>query len=376
MKPFKKFMLLTSCALGIFALAACGSNQKQSKEKQASSTVQQSHSDKEHYKGTYSNLNSKESVEEVRALLSAYLDQDSVDKFMGLVTDYDSIVGSVGLTGDFSTFKKTEYDVEKISDLWTKQKGDFVGTNCRINSYTLLKNRIEIPKMKADSELLFVDNDAIDKGKVFDEAEKEGFNILYSRVPTEATTDVKVHAKKMEEYFANFKFNENARMLSVIVHDNLDGNTLFVGHVGVLVPAKEGYLFVEKLTFEEPYQAIKFATKEDVYKYLETKYQDYTGEGLAKPFIMDNEKWVETKQNFQLVKFDGIPAKERIKMNKKLTYVTFTLILIGFLLVEASMYVLPYIEGLKELELVAFGFGIFLLVAVIILLTKTKKHTD
>ena len=99
----------------------------------------------------------------------------------------------------------------------------------------------------------------------------------------------------MEEYFSNFKFNENARMLSVIVHDNLDGNTLFVGHVGVLVPAKDGYLFVEKLTFEEPYQAIKFATKEDVYKYLETKYQDYTGEGLAKPFIMDNEKWVETK---------------------------------------------------------------------------------
>ena len=101
--------------------------------------------------------------------------------------------------------------------------------------------------------------------------------------------------KKMEEYFANVKFNENARMLSVIVHDNLDGNSLFVGHVGVLVPAKDGYLFVEKLTFEEPYQAIKFATKEDVYKYLETKYQDYTGEGLAKPFIMDNEKWVEMK---------------------------------------------------------------------------------
>ena len=76
---------------------------------------------------------------------------------------------------------------------------------------------------------------------------------------------------------------------------SLDGNTLFVGHVGVLVHAKDGYLFVEKLTFEEPYQAIKFATKEDVYKYLETKYQDYTGEGLAKPFIMDNEKWVEMK---------------------------------------------------------------------------------
>ena len=61
------------------------------------------------------------------------------------------------------------------------------------------------------------------------------------------------------------------------------------------MPAEEGFLFVEKLTFEEPYQAIKFASKEDCYKYLATKYADYTGDGLAKPFIMDNEKWVEVE---------------------------------------------------------------------------------
>ena len=63
-------------------------------------------------------------------------------------------------------------------------------------------------------------------------------------------------------------------------------------------------------------------------------------------------------------------------MNKKRSYFALALILIGFLLVESSMYVLPYIEGLKDLELVAFVFGILLLVGVIILLTKTKKHTD
>ena len=44
-------------------------------------------------------------------------------------------------------------------------------------------------------------------------------------------------------------------------------------------------------------------------------------------------------------------------MDKKQTYFSIALILIGFLLVEASMYVLPYIVGLKDLELVAFGFG-------------------
>ena len=63
-------------------------------------------------------------------------------------------------------------------------------------------------------------------------------------------------------------------------------------------------------------------------------------------------------------------------MNKKRNYFALALILIGFLLVEASMYVLPYIVGLKDLELVAFGFGILLLVGAIILLTKNKKHSD
>ncbi len=63
-------------------------------------------------------------------------------------------------------------------------------------------------------------------------------------------------------------------------------------------------------------------------------------------------------------------------MSKKWSYFALALILIGFLLVESSMYVLPFIEGLKDLELVAFGFGILLLVGIIILLTKTKKHTD
>lgn len=139
-----------------------------------------------------------------------------------------------------------------------------------------MKNSIEIPKLEKDDSLLFVDNDAIDKGKVFGAEDKDAFDILFSRVKTEATTDVKVHAAKMEQFLSQFKFNENARMLSVVVHDDLDGQSLFIGHVGILVPSEDGYLFVEKLTFEEPYQAIKFATKEDCYKYLDTKYENYT----------------------------------------------------------------------------------------------------
>ena len=62
-------------------------------------------------------------------------------------------------------------------------------------------------------------------------------------------------------------------------------------------------------------------------------------------------------------------------MNKKRSYFALALILIGFLLVESSMYILPYIEGFKELEFAVFIIGVLILVGVIILLTKTKKHT-
>ena len=84
--------------------------------------MQKSSSDKERYKGTYSNLNSKGKCRRSAGSLVCLFGSDSVDKFLGLVTDYDSIVGSVGLTGDFSKFKKTDYNVEKISDLWTKKR--------------------------------------------------------------------------------------------------------------------------------------------------------------------------------------------------------------------------------------------------------------
>ena len=292
MKKNNRLIKIGLCSTFLLTLVACSQPQKVS-DATTENSVTQTQSGQVSWKASYTNMNSKPSAEEVRKALAAHLDKDSVDAFFNLVNDYNNTVGSVGLTGDFSTFTKNEYDVEKISNLWTPKKGDFVGTNCRINSYCLLKNSIEIPKLEKDDSLLFVDNDAIDKGKVFGVEDKDAFDILFSRVKTEATTDVKVHAAKMEQFLSQFKFNENARMLSVVVHDDLDGQSLFIGHVGILVPSEDGYLFVEKLTFEEPYQAIKFSTKEDCYKYLDTKYENYTGEGLAKPFIMNNDKWVQ-----------------------------------------------------------------------------------
>ena len=60
-------------------------------------------------------------------------------------------------------------------------------------------------------------------------------------------------------------------------------------------------------------------------------------------------------------------------MDKKQTYFSIALTLIGFLLVESSIYIIPYIE---ELKIAVFVIGILILLGVIILLARTKRHHD
>lgn len=159
MKRSRKVVALGLCLPLFLGLAACQQNNTST---EATNQTQTS-SDKVPWTASYTNLNSQVSSEEVKSLLSAHLDPNSVDAFFNLVNDYNTIVGSTGLSGDFTSFTHTEYDVEKISNLWNQKKGDFVGTNCRINSYCLLKNSVTIPKLEKNDQLLFLDNDAIDK---------------------------------------------------------------------------------------------------------------------------------------------------------------------------------------------------------------------
>lgn len=252
--------------------------------------------EKEVLKLKLSNMADEASLAEVRQALLAELKEENVEAFLHLVKDYNDAVENKNLVGGFTVCTQPEYDVEMLDALWKTKKGDFLGTNCRLNSYTLLRGDIEINKKESDDRLLFLDNNSISVGEVLDGEDAELFRILFSRVKTEATKDIRVHAEKMKAHYKDMKFPEGSSMVSLVIHDNLEGDYLFVGHVGVMVKNGDGYLFVEKLSFDEPYQAIKFETKEDCYKYLYLKYKHYRDETTAGPFIMDNADFVELKE--------------------------------------------------------------------------------
>ena len=61
-------------------------------------------------------------------------------------------------------------------------------------------------------------------------------------------------------------------------------------------------------------------------------------------------------------------------MSKKGKILTFTLILIGVILVELSMYVVPFMEEIKALEAPVFVVGVLLIAGALWALTKSMKN--
>lgn len=85
-----------------------------------------------------------------------------------------------------------------------------------------------------------------------------------------------------------------ARVVSMFSHDTLtDRATLFVGHTGVAVPYDGKLLFLEKIAFDMPYQAIVVKDMQQLNDYLMQKYDDGPGLEYGRLVIFDNGEVIE-----------------------------------------------------------------------------------
>lgn len=277
----KKILAILAMTL---ILGACSQKDKGlEKEKEIQNQIEQP---------SLSNMADEASQKFVEDNLKKNINPARVDSFMKFVKDYNEAVGPDLLGDGFSKDINKTYDTGKIID--RRGGKDLLDTNCRINAFLLSedeltnKNQTEI-----DDSMLFTDLDMIKKGKIFDEDETLKFREFFTSIPTEGSKDPALQGKIAEKYYQNWTYPEKFDLVSVMIHDKLDGDKLFIGHIGVLTEIDGGYLFVEKISFEEPYQAIKFPTKDACYKYLKDKFKDFIDPETAPPFIMDNGKYIE-----------------------------------------------------------------------------------
>lgn len=288
----KKSIIFITC-LSLLT-SACGNKNKDNKIEDNSIKIKKAEVH-ENKSGDYlvSNMNDDETLNKIKKIIEKNLNKKNGEVFASLVSDYNKSIPKELLSGDFTEPSK-EDKLDKIMDMRSSIKHEYPDTNCRINSFLLLKDNLSIKEdLPIDDEILFMDKEALMSSNLFKGDELEKFYKLFSRVKTSSSKDPRVHAKVMENFLSKVNFPKDVRMLSVVLNDNLDGDYLFIGHVGVLLPLEDGYLFLEKISFEEPYQAIKFYKKEDAYKYLKNKYKDYIDPEVAPPFIMDNDKYVD-----------------------------------------------------------------------------------
>ena len=255
------------------------------------------------YCGAYSNLVDAKSQKEVRkAMLDAGLSRKNVDAWLADVKTYNKTIKNTGLVkkGFKKMTKSPQYDENKIMELWSKKNDLFIGYNCRITAFDLMKDKIKVDEnAKANPTELFMDQDALKNApeKKFTKKQTATFEKLFSTVNTEYTTDVDTHVKKMQKSLkakgVTISKKTKASLITVVFHSSFgkEENELFVGHAGVLVPIRDGkLLFVEKLSFSLPYQVIKFDNRKQLYQYLMGMYDTQWGQKEAKPFIMENTR--------------------------------------------------------------------------------------
>ena len=265
----------------------------------------------------YSNLVDAKSRKEVRsALLSAGISAKTADVWLKDVVSYNKTIKNTSLeiapntVNNFISlvkkgFKKMGkkppvYNENRISKLWLKKNKLFIGYNCRITAYDLMKDYIKVGNTgKANPSQLFMDQDALKNAptKKFSGKQRKAFESVFSTVQTQYTKNVATHAAIWAKDWKNKKISVSgktkATLISVVLHSSFSKteNELFVGHTGVLVPTKNHkYLFIEKLSFQLPYQVTRFESKEQLNDYLMGMYDTEWGQDTAKPFIMENTK--------------------------------------------------------------------------------------
>lgn len=271
---------------------------------------------------TYSNLidsNSKDILKKV--FKNSWLQEKNIKNFFDSVDNYNYIMKDILKKEGFIKTQNLnpKYDELNLSNKWNEKNNLFPGHNCRITSYNLMRNFFTITKTEnKDISNLFVDEDAIEYWPkwLFTENEKNIFESFYSKIPTVLTKDISIHLEKIKQNWKdkwiNFIYKNDktkASLISVFFHSYFEAvwdipeeNFLFIWHTWVLIPYNNELFFIEKVSFTEPYQILKFKNRIELNDYLMNKYDIEYNQQNSSPFILENDEllnWYRENLNKQ-----------------------------------------------------------------------------
>lgn len=292
MKNILKILLTLTMAL-LFVSCAPKTNDHGNEASQVDKQ-NETPSDKDDDTIMYTNLSSDETKGELKnALLDKGLNEGDVDSFMSNLNTYNESADTSELASSFTKYSD-DVAYNNSMDKFTEKNPDFLGINCRITTFSLMKNSMDISKELEDkSSVLDFDKKAISDKSLLSEAEMKKFITYYApiNVKDEKANYEDLITKEYSERGIKFN-NDKVKVVSVYLNskDEIDGNILFIGHTGLMYENQGKFYFLEKLSFQEPYQLLKFNSKKEIYDYLMKKYNQDMGEGTHEAIITENDK--------------------------------------------------------------------------------------
>ncbi len=254
---------------------------------------------------TYSNLADEASQAEVRAALEyAKVPKERIDFFFENVNRFNEAVGKELLSDGFVTIEGLlpEYDTVKMQERWEEKYPQSSGMNCRLTVYTLMQDLVQIeqPRDLVSDEYELDWWEIVENEENFKEDSIHFYKPFFSAVASEGNRRDYPEAirKSMRERQMDFP-SDKASVISVYFEvpegeGGASGYYVFVGHTGVLIEREDGsLLFIEKIAFQEPYQAIKFENRTQLNDYLMNRYDVEYGQKTVRPFIMENNHLLE-----------------------------------------------------------------------------------
>lgn len=242
----------------------------------------------------YTNLSSDETKDELKnALLDKGLNEGDVDSFMSNLDSYNESADTSELASNFTKYSD-DVAYNNSMDKFTEKNPDFLGINCRITTFSLMKNSMDVNKEIEDkSSVLDFDKKAISDKSLLSEDEMKKFITYYApiNVKDEKANYEDLITKEFSERGIKFN-NDKIKVISVYLNskDEIDGNILFIGHTGLMYENQGKFYFLEKLSFQEPYQLLKFNSKKEIHDYLMKKYNQDMGEGTHEAIVTENDK--------------------------------------------------------------------------------------
>lgn len=220
-----------------------------------------------------------------------------VDIFREWAVDFaDSAGKNAKLEDTWSDPGKMKADIGKCMDGW-EQNHDYSDADCRMTAFLLLDGviRSELMEDHYEGTYLMFDTEAIDNVDRYEiiKENKDMFTTLYGE---KSVTDDRHPESAFCDSWKEYGFqidNDRISLLSIVIYDPYT-DAVFVGHTGILIKYSDYYLFVEKIAFEQPYQATKVQTIDELLDILSLRPEYFGEEGEPGPFVYHNGDYIGT----------------------------------------------------------------------------------